>query len=113
MLIQPLLENALHYGAKTSSMPLRVNVSAAVKDDWLEVVVAGSVREARDLLEAKLPDVVFLDVEMPGEVGRQLCCQLVPPPARGGCRLPGGLPLPTDDISSVKHPESLSGSGAV
>ena len=44
MLIQPLLENALHYGAKTSSMPLRVNVSAAVKDDWLEVVVANSGR---------------------------------------------------------------------
>ena len=72
MLIQPLLENALHYGAKTSSMPLRVNVSAAVKDDWLEVVVAGSVREARDLLEAKLPDVVFLDVEMLGEAGLEL-----------------------------------------
>lgn len=44
MLIQPLLENALHYGAKTSSMPLRVNVSATVKGDWLEVIVANSGR---------------------------------------------------------------------
>jgi hypothetical protein len=42
MLIQPLLENALHYGAQTSSMPLKVNVRAGVKDDWLEVVVANS-----------------------------------------------------------------------
>ena len=42
MLIQPLLENALHYGAQTSSMPLKVNVRATVKDDWLEVVVANS-----------------------------------------------------------------------
>jgi LytS/YehU family sensor histidine kinase len=42
MLIQPLLENALHYGAQTSSMPLNVNVRATVKDDWLEVVVANS-----------------------------------------------------------------------
>lgn len=42
MLIQPLLENALHYGAQTSSMPLKVNVRASVKDDWLEVVVANS-----------------------------------------------------------------------
>ena len=42
MLIQPLLENALHYGAQTSRMPLKVNVRASVKDDWLEVVVANS-----------------------------------------------------------------------
>lgn len=44
MLIQPLLENALHYGAKTSSMPLRVNVSATVTGGWLEVIVANSGR---------------------------------------------------------------------
>ncbi|NQW46817.1 MAG: histidine kinase [Planctomycetes bacterium] len=44
MLIQPLLENALHYGAKTSSMPLKVNVRASVKDGVLEVVVANSGR---------------------------------------------------------------------
>jgi len=42
MLIQSLLENALHYGAQTSRMPLKVNVRASVKDDWLEVVVANS-----------------------------------------------------------------------
>lgn len=47
MLIQPLLENALHYGAKTSSMPLRVNVSATIKDDRLEVIVANSGRWVR------------------------------------------------------------------
>jgi len=44
MLIQPLLENALHYGAKTSSMPLKVNVRASVQDGVLEVVVANSGR---------------------------------------------------------------------
>ncbi|MBU6221710.1 MAG: histidine kinase [Planctomycetes bacterium] len=44
MLIQPLLENALHYGAKTSSMPLRVNVSATVTGGWLEVIVENSGR---------------------------------------------------------------------
>ena len=44
MLIQPLLENALHYGSQTSSMPLRVSVTAKVVDDWLEVVVANSGR---------------------------------------------------------------------
>ncbi len=44
MLIQPLLENALHYGAKTSAMPLRVEVTAKVAEGWLEVVVANSGR---------------------------------------------------------------------
>lgn len=44
MLIQPLLENAIHYGSQTSSMPLRVSVTAKVVDDWLEVVVANSGR---------------------------------------------------------------------
>lgn len=44
MLIQPLLENAFHYGGQTSSMPLRVSVTAKVVDDWLEVVVANSGR---------------------------------------------------------------------
>ena len=42
MLIQPILENALHYGAQTSSMPLRVSVTAKVADGWLEVVVANT-----------------------------------------------------------------------
>jgi len=44
MLIQPILENALHYGAKTSSMPLKVEVTAKVTDGWLEVVIANSGR---------------------------------------------------------------------
>ena len=44
MLIQPILENALHYGAQTSSMPLRVSVTAKVTDGWLDVVVANTGR---------------------------------------------------------------------
>ena len=44
MLIQPILENALHYGAQTSSMPLRVSVTVKVVDGWLEVVVANTGR---------------------------------------------------------------------
>jgi hypothetical protein len=44
MLIQPLLENALHYGAQTSRMPLKAEVTAKVADGWLEVVVANSGR---------------------------------------------------------------------
>ena len=44
MLIQPILENALHYGAETSSMPLRVSVTAKVADGMLEVVVANTGR---------------------------------------------------------------------
>jgi len=44
MLIQPLLENALHYGAQTSGMPLKVEVTAKVEEGRLEVVVANSGR---------------------------------------------------------------------
>jgi LytS/YehU family sensor histidine kinase len=44
MLIQPLLENALHYGAQTSSMPLKVEVTAKVEEGRLAVVVANSGR---------------------------------------------------------------------
>ena len=44
MLIQPLLENALHYGAQTSSMPLKVEVTAKIADGRLEVVIANSGR---------------------------------------------------------------------
>ena len=43
-LIQPLLENALHYGAETSTMPLKVEVTAKVADGRLEVVVANTGR---------------------------------------------------------------------
>ena len=44
MLIQPLLENALHYGGQTSRMPLKVVVTAKVIDGLLEVVVANTGR---------------------------------------------------------------------
>lgn len=44
MLIQPLLENALNYGAKTSDLPLRVEVSAKVTEGVLEVIVSNTGR---------------------------------------------------------------------
>ncbi len=44
MLIQPLLENALHYGGQTSRMPLKVVVTTKVIDGLLEVVVANTGR---------------------------------------------------------------------
>lgn len=40
------------------------------------VGVAGSVRDARDLLESHLPDVVFLDVEMADETGLGLLASI-------------------------------------
>jgi hypothetical protein len=42
MMIQPLLENAFHYGAQTSPMPLTVSVMASVRDGALCVIVANS-----------------------------------------------------------------------
>lgn len=42
MMIQPLLENAITYGMQTSEEPLRVEVSARVASDMLEVAVVNS-----------------------------------------------------------------------
>ena len=42
MMIQPLLENAFHYGPQTSPMPLTVSVEASVRDGQLCVIVANS-----------------------------------------------------------------------
>jgi len=42
MMIQPLLENAFHYGPQTSPMPLNVSVEASVRDGQLSVIVANS-----------------------------------------------------------------------
>jgi len=82
MLIQPLLENALHYGAKTSSMPLRVNVRAHVQDGVLEVVVANSgrwmppdstrspstgIRSLRKRLELLVGDAATVDTHLEPE----------------------------------------------
>lgn len=41
-LIIPLTENAVKYGMKTSSMPLRIDIAAEVKDDALHITVANS-----------------------------------------------------------------------
>ena len=82
MLIQPLLENALHYGAKTSSMPLRVNVRASVHNGVLEVVVANSgrwvppdnsrspgtgIRSLRKRLELLVGDAATVDTHLEPE----------------------------------------------
>ena len=42
MMIQPLLENAFHYGGQTSPMPLNVSVEASVREGQLCVIVANS-----------------------------------------------------------------------
>ncbi|NDC53861.1 MAG: hypothetical protein EBZ74_06105 [Planctomycetia bacterium] len=44
MLVQPLLENAFKYGARTSDMPLQVAVAARVARGTLEVEVANTGR---------------------------------------------------------------------
>ena len=41
-MIQPLLENAFHYGGQTSPMPLHVSVAASVREGQLCVIVANS-----------------------------------------------------------------------
>jgi LytS/YehU family sensor histidine kinase len=42
MLIQPLLENAVKYGADTSPRPLRVDVRVCLRDQMLHIEVANT-----------------------------------------------------------------------
>ena len=42
MLVQPLLENAFKFGPRTSAMPMRIEVTAALENDVLQVAVANS-----------------------------------------------------------------------
>lgn len=42
MLVQPLLENAFKFGPRTSAMPMRIEVTAALENDMLQVAVANS-----------------------------------------------------------------------
>jgi HAMP domain-containing protein len=44
LLIQPLVENAIKYGMKTSTLPLYVTIQCTVRDDRLEVKVANTGR---------------------------------------------------------------------
>jgi len=50
--------------------------------DWLECAgEAADAREARRAIDALDPDLVFLDVEMPGALGTELAARLGPRPA--------------------------------
>jgi two-component system, LytTR family, sensor kinase len=42
MMLQPLLENAFHYGGQTSPRPLRVDVAAALSQGWLTLSVVNT-----------------------------------------------------------------------
>ena len=41
-LVHPLVENAVKYGMKTSSMPLKINIQAKIKDNKLSIFVRNS-----------------------------------------------------------------------
>lgn len=44
LMVQPLVENAIKYGGRTSPKPLRVHVAARRDGDWLTVEVANTGR---------------------------------------------------------------------
>lgn len=65
--------------------PARINLGFALAEhpDWQVVACCDSAAQAREFLQQQTVDVLFLDVQMPGETGlafaRQLCQQPQPP----------------------------------
>jgi ribonuclease P protein subunit RPR2 len=55
---------------------LRTLVRATFDEDGVEIVEAASAEEARAAISARPPDVIVLDVRMPGESGIDLCREL-------------------------------------
>lgn len=41
-ILHPLIENAVKYGMSSSSLPLIINIKAAIVDDWLTILVENS-----------------------------------------------------------------------
>src|SRR5579862_7463920 len=65
----------------------RALVRATFDDVDVEIDEAGSAAEARLAIRANTPDVVLLDVRMPGESGIDLCRELKSSPATDGVRV--------------------------
>ena len=65
--------------------PARINLGFALAEHpgWRVVACCESAAQAREILQQQAVDVLFLDVQMPGETGlalaRQLCQQAQPP----------------------------------
>jgi ribonuclease P protein subunit RPR2 len=66
---------------------LRMLVRSTLDEIDFEIVEAGSAAEARAAVAERVPDVVVLDVRMPGESGIDLCRELKSSPATAGARI--------------------------
>lgn len=64
-------------------MPTNIQALSQVLKDEYEINVATSGQKALDLCRAKLPDLVLLDVVMPGMDGYDVCRQLKADPVTG------------------------------
>ena len=80
---------------------MRVLVAETLEPDGIDVVEASDGGAALGLLRARVPDLVLLDVEMPGLDGFGVCEEIR--------RLPGGASLPVvmmtgrEDVESIRR----------
>src|SRR5690242_9892555 len=65
----------------------RALVRATFDDVEIDIVEAASADEARASIRRRMPDVILLDVRMPGESGLDLCRDLKSNPAMDGVRI--------------------------
>ena len=66
---------------------LRTLVRATFDEVDFEIVEAASAAEARAAVAERIPDVIVLDVRMPGESGMELCRELKQHPRTASARV--------------------------
>src|SRR5439155_1350000 len=80
LILQPLVENAVRHGLSRKRGGGTVRIDARLADGCLELSVGDDGVEALKLIEEERPDLVFLDVQMPGMGGFEVLKALREPP---------------------------------
>jgi diguanylate cyclase (GGDEF)-like protein/PAS domain S-box-containing protein len=84
---------------------MRATLGETLEESGYAVVQAASGREALELIRQDPPDVVLLDIVMPGMDGFETCAELR--------RLPSGRHLPVLMVTALEDPETINRAYAV
>ncbi len=79
LLIQPLAENALKYGIANDEEMARSRLKRLLAQTFPEITIVGEATDgltAQKIIEGEHPDIVFLDIEMPGLNGLEVAASI-------------------------------------